>query len=614
MSVAARLYTMVGLLAIVMIAIGALGLSATKDCERALDTVYRDRVVPLKDLKVIADMYAVNIVDTSHKVRNGNISWDEGRRNVAAARRTIDDTWRAYLGTVLVSAERQLIDETEPLKKKADAAIDTLTAIMRAEDHDAVAAFTIHQLYPAIDPVSGKFSELVDTQLVVAKEEYNNGVRRYELARIMSVASILLGVAVSWLVALYIIRDLARQLGGEPADIARIAEKLAAGEVSVDFASAGTRTGVYAAMSEMASTIKALVADAKMLAQSADDGRLTVRADAAKHRGEYRAIVHGINGVFENVSTPLRTASAYMDALAKGEIPATIATEYKGDYGTIKASINRMIENVSRFVEEVRSAADAVAQQSQHLSTATGQMSQGTTAQAASAEEVSASIEQMNAAIKQNADNAAQTEKTSTTSSHDAAQSGSAVADTVSAMKSIAAKVAIVEEIARQTNLLALNAAIEAARAGAHGKGFAVVALEVRKLAERSRDAAAEINRLSRSSVTVAEEAGDMLKRLVPDIQRTAGLVQEISAASREQAVGADQISTSIQRLNHAIQESSSAAEEMATTADELSTQADRLKGAVTFFKHSDEVGPLAPTNRWTAPRRAPRDLAATGS
>jgi len=212
-------------------------------------------------------------------------------------------------------------------------------------------------------------------------------------------------------------------------------------------------------------------------------------------------------------------------------------------------------------------------------------MSQGTTEQAASTEEASSSIEQMNATIKQNADNASQTEKIALKSANDARESGKAVSQAVSAMKEIAQKISIVEEIARQTNLLALNAAIEAARAGDHGRGFAVVAAEVRKLAERSQSAAGEISKLSVSSVDIAEQAGQMLAKLVPDIQKTSELVQEITASSREQSGGADQMNVSIQQMNQVVQQNAGAAEELSSTAEELASQADQLQSTISFFK-----------------------------
>jgi methyl-accepting chemotaxis protein len=233
-------------------------------------------------------------------------------------------------------------------------------------------------------------------------------------------------------------------------------------------------------------------------------------------------------------------------------------------------------------------------------------MSQGATEQSASAEEASSSIEEMTANIRQNTDNAMQTEKIAVQSAQEAEQGGKAVADTVSAMKEIANKIVIIEEIARQTNLLALNAAIEAARAGEHGKGFAVVAAEVRKLAERSQSAAGEINSLSVSSVEVAELAGTMLENIVPSIQKTSELVQEIAAASREQDAGAEQINNSIQQLDKVIQQNAASTEEMASTSEELNSQSDQLREMMGFFKVKTMQTGESGYERKLEPSRAP--------
>jgi PAS domain-containing protein len=240
-----------------------------------------------------------------------------------------------------------------------------------------------------------------------------------------------------------------------------------------------------------------------------------------------------------------------------------------------------LTRGILRVLGGVKDAADSVSAGSQQLSTSTEQLSQGTTEQAASAEEASSSVEELNATIRQTADNAQQTEKIALKSAADAMESGRAVGESVTAMKDIATKITIIEEIARQTNLLALNAAIEAARAGEHGKGFAVVASEVRKLAERSQTAAREISKQSVASVMVADNAGQMLGKLVPDIQKTAELVQEISAATREQTSGANQINQALQQLNAVIQQNAGAAEEMAATAEELSSQAEQLYAGI---------------------------------
>lgn len=282
---------------------------------------------------------------------------------------------------------------------------------------------------------------------------------------------------------------------------------------------------------------------------------------------------------------PLKKGIDFAVLVADGDLRATLDVDQQDEVGQLASALKNMVQQLQQVVADVRSASDNVASGSQELSASSEEMSQGATEQAAAAEEASSSMEQMAANIRQNADNAMQTEKIAVKSSEDAKSGGAAVIQTVKAMKDIAEKISIIEEIARQTNLLALNAAIEAARAGEHGKGFAVVASEVRKLAERSQSAAAEIGDLSSSSVEVAEKAGTMLTQMVPDIQRTAELVQEIAAASKEQDTGADQVNKAIQQLDQVIQQNASASEEMAATSEELNSQAEQLQETISFFK-----------------------------
>ncbi len=370
--------------------------------------------------------------------------------------------------------------------------------------------------------------------------------------------------------------------------------------------------------------VNALVADANMLSNAAIAGKLATRADASKHHGDFQKIVSGVNETLDAVIGPLNVAADYVDKISKGNMPPLISDNYNGDFNAIKNNLNvlidatngitaaarevaggnlmvvlkerssddelmhalsAMVNKLVSVVAEVKQAASNVAAGAAQMSSGSEGMSQGASEQAAAAEEASSSMEEMSSNIKQNADNSMQTEKIAIKSSQDAQEGGKAVAQTVTAMKEIADKISIIEEIARQTNMLALNAAIEAARAGEHGKGFAVVASEVRKLAERSQNAAGEISELSASSVEIAEKAGAMLANILPDIQRTAELVQEISAASKEQDTGAEQINKAIQQLDQVIQQNASAAEEMASTAEELSGQADGLINTIAFFK-----------------------------
>lgn len=280
--------------------------------------------------------------------------------------------------------------------------------------------------------------------------------------------------------------------------------------------------------------------------------------------------------------------------VADGDLTAEIDIQQKDEIGQLADALRNMMNKLRAIVADVHSAADNVAAGSEEMSSTAEQMSQGATEQASAAEEASSSMEQMASNIRQNADNAQQTEKIAIKSADDAKEGGNAVEETVSAMKTIAEKIAIIEEIARQTDLLALNAAIEAARAGEHGKGFAVVADAVRRLAERSAEAAGEISKLSVNSVEVAEKAGELLTQIVPDIGKTAQLVQEITAASNEQNAGADQINSAIQQLNQVVQQNASAAEEMSSTSEELSSQAIQLQETIAFFKINEGASTTA--------------------
>ena len=374
----------------------------------------------------------------------------------------------------------------------------------------------------------------------------------------------------------------------------------------------------------IAGIVKTLVAEMRDLSEAALAGRLAERGNTDTVNFEFRGIVSGVNDTLDAVIGPLNVAAEYVERISKGDIPEKITAVYNGDFNTIKNNLNELIQamnevtdtaekiaqgdmtvkvrqrsdedrlmismqnmvvKLSQVIQEVKNSADNVAAGSEQMSSTAEQMSQGASEQAAAAEEASSSMEQMAANIRQNADNAQQTEKIAVKSAQDAREGGQAVDDTVSAMKIIAEKIAIIEEIARQTDLLALNAAIEAARAGEHGKGFAVVAAAVRRLAERSAEAAGEISKLSVNSVQVAEKAGKLLATIVPDIQKTAQLVQEITAASNEQNTGAKQINTAIQQLNQVVQQNASAAEEMSSTAEELSSQAIQLQEAIAFFR-----------------------------
>ena len=407
-----------------------------------------------------------------------------------------------------------------------------------------------------------------------------------------------------------------------------LAGKMAEGNFSVEIRERSDQDSLMQAMNLMKNKISGVLRETDRQIEAVQEGRLDIRGNADAFAGSWRELVTGVNHLVDAFAEPINITGEYIERISKGDIPEKIADVYKGDFSRIRnnlnmlidamneithlaekmaagdltaavrersdqdrlmRTLNEMIGNLSKVVFNVKFAAEGVSSGSRQLSLTSEQISQGASEQAASAEEVSSSMEQMSANIRQNADNSLETKGIALRVAEDTREGGKAVSETVVAMKSISGKIRIIEEIARQTDLLALNAAIEAARVGEQGRGFAVVASEVRKLAERSRKAASEISRLSVSSMAIAEKAGHMLDQIVPDIQKTSELVQEISAACNEQDTGSAQINKAIQQLDQIIQQNASAAEEMASTSEELSDQARQLRDTIDFLRVSDD-------------------------
>ena len=781
--------------------LGLLGLYGMNTVVEGLDTVYRDRVLPLRDLKIIADQYTIEIAATSHKAREGSLGYVEGLARIERAEKLIREKWGDYTQTGLTGEEQRLTREAGSMFARADAAVARLAELFRKQDGQGLAEFDANGLYPALEPIPPMLARLSDLQAREAQAVYTEAQASYGRVRWLTAGLLVVGLCVvltivwlvrrgitdrlqtvglaldamtrgdfsqkpppgagkdeiAWfqhsvrevwkrvadfieqmglmikehqagnidavipperfqgtyrtmaegmnrmaaehntlqmqildLIGQYLAGDFSNTMPDLPNQLAVITQRL--GEVrrvmktaadaaqeqlrirnALDHCSTNVMiadtdgTIVYMNHSVMA-TLRAAEDDLRkamphfsanqLLGRSIDsfhrnpahqrnilahlNGTHEAEIQVAKHlfhlmanpvfnaggeriatvvewkdrtveamlQNEVAAIVNaaaqgdfsgrlaleGKEGFFrqlaEKINQLMTTSSAgladlerVLNALAQGDLSVRIANDYAGVFGELRNAGNATVDQLSRIITEVLCTADSFANASGQVNQTAQALSHATSEQATSVEQTTSSVEQLTASVNQNAENAKLTDGMALKASEEARQGGEAVRLTVEAMRKIAAKIGIIDDIAYQTNLLALNAAIEAARAGSQGKGFAVVAAEVRKLAERSQVAAQEIGHLAGDSVNLAERAGLLLGTIVPAIQKTSDLVQEISAASAEQAVSLGHLNHTMSQLNQVTQQNAAASEQLAATAEDMNNQSKDLLTLTGFFK-----------------------------
>jgi len=637
-----RLLGLAVFLSLISVTVGLVGLHGLSTMLGGLKTVYEDRVVPLRDLKVIADMYAVNIVDTAHKVRNGNIGWEEGRKNLAQAEETIQTKWKAYKATFLVEQEKKLVADIEPMFVSTQVELDKLREIMKREDGTAIAEFTKQALYPAIDPISGKFSDLIEVQLAVAKEEFDQGTEAYNTARLVSISLLVFGCSLGLLVAWLIVRSVVKPLTQVQETVMTVAQNFdyrrrikvdqqdevgrtahafnqmlqaqsdALGQVSdvvthmsrgqldrrINSELRGELGEMKQAINQSMDSVQSTMSGFNGLTQAMAQGKFSHELRIDGIQGDFRASLEQAMASMRSLDGMIGNVSAVMGAVAQGNLSNRVTVQAQGDLERLKHDINASLEALGSALKAVYDNSRQVAAGANETSAAIGQISDG-------AQNQTHAISQVAVAVRQTADSVADVSRNTSIASQKSQESialmrkgmdrMSQMVDVVSSIAANSEKInkitEVIEGIANKTNLLSLNAAIEAARAGEHGKGFAVVADEVGKLALSSAESSQEIARLVQQAVAETARAVQAVKEVSQDMaqieqgsQETDQMLQRISAALEQQSSAVEEINSNIGSLNRIAQSNAAASEEITATVIELSRLADNTRREIERF------------------------------
>ena len=594
---------------LLMIALVVIGINGMTAIEARLDAVVTHNIYKTKLVNEMAEsVHIVARVTRTIALLKDPSAISLEQKKIDQARQQYNESWTAFEKTPASEkgkANRLVIKE---LLQAARPLNDKVRALIDAGKTEAAVKTMMEEAGPATQKIQDALDENIRLQAESTERDYGLAQDEYATARKLMLILASIAMVLGVLVAVF----LTRGITGPLATAVQAADRLAAGDLTVKIdATAKDETGqVLQAMQNMISKLSQVIDGQKRVIDAANRGNFNERVELAGLQGFQKDMGEGLNQLVTTTGASIADVVRVMGAISEGNLSQTIDKVYEGAYGELKEYANNTVAKLTQVVSEVNNGTQALASASEQVSATSQTLSQAASEQAASVEQTSASLEQMTASIGQNTENAKVTDGMASKAATEAAEGGEAVNATVAAMKQIAKKIGIIDDIAYQTNLLALNAAIEAARAGEHGKGFAVVAAEVRKLAERSQVAAQEIGELASSSVDLAERAGKLLGEMVPSIRQTSDLVQEISAASNEQASGVGQINSAVLQLSQTTQQNASSSEELAATAEEMSSQAEQLQRTMGFFKLAGAANakPIAvSTRKSTSVRPVPR-------